>query len=100
MCLRFKETETQCSAALSVMSVSKKGHMDNSAGQIQHHSTLVIVVLYADMMVKLNLLRHINKRHLVCRNFFLQTDMTDMTKTENTRSLNRAIFAAVGAVIA
>ena len=38
---------------------------------VTHHSTLVIVVLYADMMVMLNLLRHINERHLVCRKFFL-----------------------------
>ena len=30
------KTETLCSPVVSVMSVSKKGHMDNSEGQIQN----------------------------------------------------------------
>ena len=30
------ETETLCSPVVCVMSISKKGHMDNSEGQIQN----------------------------------------------------------------
>lgn len=34
------KTETRCSPVVSVMSVSKKGHMDNSEGQIQNNVLL------------------------------------------------------------